>query len=184
MSFCTMCGSKLDDNAIACATCGSVVSERNSNGVYDFAEPQFDAVEPQFDGVEPQFDSIEPQFDGVEPQFDYAEPQSGFAEPQSEFDNAQPQMNNAQFNNAYQPQPQEPGKLEGTSLAAFILMIVGTVLLSPYFLFLNLAWCIPMIIIYYNKIKRNEPISTAFKVCVLIFVNTISGILMLVDDKN
>ena len=193
MSFCTMCGSKLDDNAIACSTCGSVVERESSNAGYDYAgsqfggfEPQFDAVEPQFDAVEPQFDAVEPQFDAVEPQFDaateqnYSVPEQDYAAPEQGYANFQPAQNNSQYNNVNN----ESGKLEGTTLAAFILMIVGTVLVAPYFLFLNLAWCIPMTIIYYNKIKKNEPISTAFKVCTLIFVNTIAGILMLVDDKH
>lgn len=75
MSFCTMCGSKLDDNAIVCSTCGSVVEGRNSDAGYDYAEPQFNGVEPQFDYAEPQQDYAEPQFDYAEPQTDYAAPQ-------------------------------------------------------------------------------------------------------------
>ena len=41
-----------------------------------------------------------------------------------------------------------------------------------------------MIIMYYNKVKNNEPISTAFKVAVLILVSLPAGIIMLVDDNN
>ena len=51
MSFCTMCGSKLDDNAIACSTCGSVVERESSDAGYDYAGSQFSGFEPQFDAV-------------------------------------------------------------------------------------------------------------------------------------
>ena len=33
-------------------------------------------------------------------------------------------------------------------------------------------------------VEENRPVSTGFKVCTLIFVNIIAGILMLCDDKN
>ncbi len=42
-----------------------------------------------------------------------------------------------------------------------------------------LAWCIPMTISLSKKVKNREPISTAFKVCTLLFVNIISGICLL-----
>lgn len=42
-----------------------------------------------------------------------------------------------------------------------------------------LAWVIPMTISVSRRVKNCEPIGTGFKVCVLIFVNIISGILLL-----
>ncbi len=68
----------------------------------------------------------------------------------------------------------------GLKTAAKILMIVGTVVMGLYII--PLAWCIPMTISYCNKIKRGETISIGFKVCSLLFVNTIAGILMLCDQ--
>ncbi len=50
--------------------------------------------------------------------------------------------------------------------------------------FLPLAWYIPMTIIYFKKTKNNEEISIAFKICALLFVNTIAGILMICDNKG
>ncbi len=44
---------------------------------------------------------------------------------------------------------------------------------------LPLAWCIPMTIIYSRKLKNNESVGTGFKICTLLFVNIIAGILML-----
>ncbi|MBR2441835.1 MAG: hypothetical protein IKB20_02055 [Clostridia bacterium] len=58
-------------------------------------------------------------------------------------------------------------------------MIIATVVLGLYII--PLAWCLPMTISYCKKIKENRPISTSFKVCTLLFVNLIAGILMLCD---
>ena len=68
----------------------------------------------------------------------------------------------------------------GIRTAAKVLMIIGTVLMGFYIL--PLAWCLPMTISYCNKIKRGEKVSTAFKVCRLIFVSFVGGILMLCDQ--
>ncbi len=73
-------------------------------------------------------------------------------------------------------------KPSGLATAAKILMIISTVITGFYLI--PLAWCIPMTIMYSNKLKTGEPISTGFKVCVLLFVNTIAGILMLCDKEN
>lgn len=42
-----------------------------------------------------------------------------------------------------------------------------------------LAWCIPLTVHVFRRTKNHEPIPTATKVCILIFVNIISGILLL-----
>ncbi len=71
---------------------------------------------------------------------------------------------------------------ETLSLLAKILMILscigGAIALIP------LAWCIPMTVSYWRAVEENRPVSTGFKVCTLIFVNIIAGILMLCDNKN
>ena len=76
------------------------------------------------------------------------------------------------------------GQTSGLVTATKILMIIGTVFMAIYTLCIGLAWCIPMTISYNNKIKRGEQISTGFKVCTLLFVNMIAGILMLCDERN
>jgi uncharacterized membrane protein YvbJ len=65
---------------------------------------------------------------------------------------------------------------------AKIFMIIGTVING--FAIIPLAWCVPMTLSYINKIKNGERVGTGFKVCTLLFVNTIAGILMLCDDDN
>ena len=70
----------------------------------------------------------------------------------------------------------------GLKTAAKILMIIGTVINGLYII--PLAWCIPMTVTYCNKIKNGEPIGTGFKVCSLLFVSLIAGILMLCDNDQ
>lgn len=80
----------------------------------------------------------------------------------------------------FAPAP-EPSSL---AMVAKIFMIIGTVVMSLTTCLIALAWCLPMTISYNNKIKRGEPVSVGFKVCSLLFVNTIAGILMLCDKDS
>lgn len=61
-------------------------------------------------------------------------------------------------------------------------MIIGCI--SFAFLYLpTLIWTIPMTVYYWKKVNDNEPVGTAFKICSLLFVNIVAGILMLCDDN-
>ncbi len=63
--------------------------------------------------------------------------------------------------------------------AAKVLMILSTIVCG--FAVIPLAWMIPMTVHYSRCIKQGRKVTTGFKVCTLLFVNTISGILMLCD---
>ena len=63
-------------------------------------------------------------------------------------------------------------------------MIIGTVFMGILGLLIPLAWCIPMTVSYFNKVKYGQPISTGFKVCSLLFVSLLGGIFMLVDENQ
>ncbi len=104
----------------------------------------------------------------------YAPPQQGYAPPQQGY--VPPQGYAPQ--QAYAPAPQ----VSGLATAAKILMIISTVVMGLYLI--PLAWCLPMTISYCNKLKTGQPVSIGFKICTLLFVNTIGGILMLCDNKN
>ncbi len=65
---------------------------------------------------------------------------------------------------------------------AKVFMIISCVFMGLYII--PLFWTIPMTVSLSNKLKNNEPISTGFKVCILLFVNTISGILLLCMKDN
>lgn len=85
--------------------------------------------------------------------------------------------------NFFTPQPPYVQETSVTKVAK-IFMIIGTIGMALYTCCIGLAWCLPMTISYWNKIKRGEPISLCFKVCSLLFVNMIAGILMLCDNNH
>ena len=47
-----------------------------------------------------------------------------------------------------------------------------------------LAWVIPMTVVFCRKVSNGERIGIGFKICTLLFVNTIAGILMLCASDN
>ena len=73
---------------------------------------------------------------------------------------------------------------------AFVFMILGIILtcicdffIYPWLPLLHLAIGIPMTIYYYQKAQTGiSPVGTGFKVCTLLFVSFIAGIIMLTDD--
>ncbi len=84
------------------------------------------------------------------------------------------------INNA---QPATPALYDRTNsggllLAAFILNLLATIGFGV--LIVPLAWMIPMTVRSYGIYKGTKPNTTGFAVCTLIFLNLISGILMLV----
>ena len=76
----------------------------------------------------------------------------------------------------------KPGS--GVTTAAKVFMIIGTVLMAISTYLIGLAWCIPMCIYYFNRVKDGQPIGTGFKVCSLLFVSLLGGILMLCDKDH
>lgn len=64
------------------------------------------------------------------------------------------------------------------ALIAAIILMIGCCL--------PLAWTLPLTISVNRKSKSHEPIGIAVKICTLLFVNTIAGILLLCanDESN
>ena len=62
-------------------------------------------------------------------------------------------------------------------LIAKILMLIGTIGLG--FLLIPLIWCVPMTVHVFRCHSQKRPIGVGFKVCVLLFVSLISGVLLL-----
>ena len=87
----------------------------------------------------------------------------------------------------YYPQPsqqQYPTQNQGMVTAAKVFMILGTILMALWTFFIGLAWCLPMTIIYFKKVNHGKPIGTGFKICSLLFVSFLAGILMLCDNSH
>ena len=76
----------------------------------------------------------------------------------------------------------EAKKSSGLATAARVFMVLGTVIMGLYIL--PLAWCIPMTVSYFKKVKNNQPISTGFKVCSLLFVSLLGGVFMLCEKDT
>ena len=73
-----------------------------------------------------------------------------------------------------------PAKKERDLLTVgWAFMVVGTVILG--LAIIPLAWCLPMTIIARQKIKKGQELGVGFKVCTLLFVNLVAGILLLCD---
>ena len=97
---------------------------------------------------------------------------------------SQPQTTYHQTN-IYQQTTYQVSKPEsGVTTAAKVFMIIGAVLMAISTYLIGLAWCIPMCIYYFNSIKIGRPIGTGFKVCSLLFVSMIGGILMFCDKDH
>lgn len=67
-------------------------------------------------------------------------------------------------------------------LVAFILNIVTTVGIG--WTIIPLAWMIPMTVISHGIYKGTKKNTVAFGVCTLLFMNLVSGILLLVSKKD
>lgn len=52
------------------------------------------------------------------------------------------------------------------------------------FFIIPLLWMIPMTVHYWKSVDNNTPVTLGFKICSLIFVNPISGVLMLCDTEE
>ena len=77
-------------------------------------------------------------------------------------------------------EPSGANKVLGT--IAKILLIVGVICTA--WCVIPLAWTLPITIKINNRLKNNEPISTGLKICALILVNTVAGILLLCRKDN
>lgn len=84
------------------------------------------------------------------------------------------------FNQQAKPTASSASKNEGLKTAAKIFMILGCIFMG--FAIIPLAWTLPMTLSYCDKVKRGEKVGTGFKVCTLLFVSMIGGILMLCDN--
>ncbi len=70
----------------------------------------------------------------------------------------------------------------GLQIAAKVFMVLGCI--SYACMLFPLIWTLPMTIHYFKATSKGEPVGTGFKVCSLLFVNLIAGILMLCDTNN
>jgi hypothetical protein len=66
---------------------------------------------------------------------------------------------------------------DGMVTVAKVFLILGCIGFGAFLI--PLAWCIPITVSIFRKLNSGEPIDTGLKVCALLFVNLIAGILLL-----
>ena len=79
--------------------------------------------------------------------------------------------------------PNQTTKTSDLKTVAKVFMVLGCVLSAVYFL-IPLCWTIPMTLCYFQSVKEHRQVSVVFKVCTLLFVSLIAGILMLCDKED
>ena len=81
-----------------------------------------------------------------------------------------------------QNKTQENGGKDGLAIAGKIFLILGCI--AQGWLLVPLAWCLPITISICGRMKRGEEVGAGLKVCALLFVNLIGGILLLCRSDN
>ncbi|MFA6874510.1 MAG: zinc-ribbon domain-containing protein [Bacilli bacterium] len=66
-------------------------------------------------------------------------------------------------------------------MVAKVFLLISCICMG--FCIIPLAWCIPITVSIWHSLDEKRPISVGTKVCALIFVSQIAGILLLCDDK-
>ena len=74
----------------------------------------------------------------------------------------------------------QPAQTSVIKTIAKVFMLISCIGMGIWLI--PLAWTVPMTVVYWNRVRDHQPVGTGFKVCTLLFVNLIAGILMLCDD--
>ena len=77
--------------------------------------------------------------------------------------------------------PHKKKRNETLAQVGLVFCIIGTVMLG--FAIFPLAWCLPMTLTISHRIEQKKDISIALKVCTLLFVSLIGGILLVLADE-
>ena len=72
---------------------------------------------------------------------------------------------------------------KGLKIAAKVFLILGAIL-NLFSIWFSFVWSIPMIIIYFTKVKKGEKIGVGFKIGCMLLVSMIGGIIMLCDKEE
>lgn len=75
----------------------------------------------------------------------------------------------------------QPGN-DTLAVVAKIFLIIGCVIQG--WAIIPLIWMIPITLSIFKKLKRGEPIGTGLKICALLFVSLLSGVLLLCRSEG
>lgn len=80
------------------------------------------------------------------------------------------------------PAPSPSTDSSTLKMIAKIFMVLGCVITAISII--PLCWTIPMTVHYFKAVKESRPVGLGFKICSLLFVSLVGGILMLCDNEN
>ncbi len=186
MKNCPNCGAPIADNASFCGNCGTKVEASETvtfeDPIRGFNPDKVQEQPPvmqaqQMQYQQPQMQSQDMgQMQGQAMQYqDPAQMQGQMMQP------AQPQ----QMPQAFQPgqmqyqQPYMAPNPQAGLITAIKVFLVLACIFSIGALCIPLAWRLPMTIVAFRKMDNRQPLGLAFKICSLLFVGFIPGILML-----
>ena len=160
--FCTQCGARVSADADFCIVCGNSFNPAPQPPVYNsgtYNEP-------------PQYNNAQYAAQNRNPYSYRAEDHGGVGA-----------SNAYQYNQPYQQSNSAAQTSDLIKLLIKAFMIVGCVTFG--WLIIPLFWCIPMTVKAFRCLDSGEPMSIAFKVCSLLFVNLIAGVCMLcINDEG
>lgn len=87
-----------------------------------------------------------------------------------------------QYSKTYVPPSAPAARTDVLDTLSKVFMIIGCVITSLWLI--PLCWCVPMTVSLVNKLNRRQTITTGFKVCTLLFVSLVAGILLLCRDES
>lgn len=159
MKFCQNCGAQLEDAAAFCRECGSKVT------VIDADQETAYQVPPVYQ------EPAQAQYQAP-PVYQESAPVQYQEQPVYQQSAGVP----------YQAPPvyQQPvtDEQSGLKTAAKVFMVLGCISIG-FLTLVGLAWSIPMTVTVFHKFRDNKPVGVGLKVCTLLFVNLIAGILLL-----
>ena len=169
--YCSHCGAELQATERFCAACG----QKNLHYV---AQPEASAPEQpiyqQPNYQQDPFGQTGYQQQGYQ--------QQGYQ--QGPYHQQDPYQQNPYYQDPYYQNLRTPREPSPLSVVTKVFLIIGVVATSVSTCGIGLAWTLPMLKSYNRKKAEGLPIATGFKVCTLIFVSLVAGILMLCDHDS
>ncbi len=72
----------------------------------------------------------------------------------------------------------------GLDTAIKVFLIMGAIATPLTLYYVPVIWCVPLAIIGFRKISNQERISKSFKICILLLVSVVAGILLLCRKED
>lgn len=178
MRNCPNCGAPIADNDLFCGNCGTR-SEVPQNITFEDPIKGFNPDKVQ------EIPRMQPQYSQPAQNTEMQQSQAMYSQSQMQYSAQEPArfQQSQQFQQPQQMQYQQP--YYGTQhpqqglITAIKIFLVLSCIFSAGALFIPLLWRLPMTIVAYRKMDAGEPLGLAFKICALLFVGFIPGILML-----